>query len=304
MAVDTFSFLPESMKMRIPGNPWWRPALIVLALCTAAIPHCPKECVPTESFTPVREGVVDVKFCDSCFQFCDVRTFYRDTVMQALKTKYNQSRHVIFGYIDSLKRYQKADSVYFEGDLVGVDTSEWESLTVSVFGELKGSLGKTRFTMVDSMAYVPAIPWATSYRDYDGRPFLAFFNTLTGNKNQNDSMGVGPVDGCFFEPQAFIISDSSIHKMGYDNERIPGVSVRVADFFREVGHPGAPIPQKKTVSNRVMTPHNRQPSRVRTQGLRRYWYDLKGRRLEGGLPGKPGDAATLPAGPCSWRYFH
>jgi hypothetical protein len=281
-------------------------ALVVFGLCTAAIPHCPAECIPTETFTTVRDGVVEDKIWDSCFQFLDVRTFYRDSLMKELKAKYDSARHVIFGYIETLKRYQKHDSIFYEGAFIGVDTSEWESLTVSVFGELKGDLGKTTIPLVDSMAYISSVPYATSYRGYEGRPFLAFFDTLPENRNRNDSMGIGPVDGCFFEPQAYIISDSSIHKMGVETDRIPGVRVRLEDFYKEVGHPGAPIPTKKAVAISVQREWLRDrpspPSQVRNR--RHYWYDLKGRRLRGDVPGQSPNPALPSAGSCSRQYLH
>jgi hypothetical protein len=297
---------PRKRKMGRHDNSLAKAALVVFGLCTAAIPHCPAECVPTEVFTTIRDGVVEDKICDTCFQFCDVKTFYRDTLMRELKARYDSARHVIFGHIESLKRYQKYDTIYYEGDLIGVDTSEWESLTVSVFAELKGDLGKSTIPLVDSMAYISSIPYATSYRGYEGRPFLSFFDTLPENRNRNDSMGIGPVDGCFFEPQAFIISDSSIHKMGIETDRIPGVSVRVVDFFKAVGHPGAPIPTKKAVaiSIRKDMPRDKPSSRSQARTRRHYWYDLKGRRLRGDIPGPSQNPALPPAGSCSWQYLH
>ncbi len=279
---------------------------VVVLLWTATNSHCPADCIPTEDIKIIRAGVAEVKQCEGCFNFCNTITTYQDSLRVGLKAKYDRSQHVIFGYIDSLKRYQKADSVFYQGILIGVDTSEWESLYVSVFSELKGNLGMSHFLVVDSMAYVPKVPFATSYRGYDGRPFMAFFDNLTGGVNQNDQMGIGPVDGCYFEPQAYIVSDSSIHKMGQDKtgieaiDRIPGVSIRVEDFLKEIGRPGLPIPSKKTVSIQAKTRGGGR-SHILKAGRISYWYDLKGRRLELRTP-QAGDA-VLPRANTGCRSF-
>lgn len=222
--------------------------------------HCTQEIAPTVEITYPADGVSVETVCWPVFETCNTDTFHRAELLAELAARYGSSTHAAFLYADSLRNQPLYDSVYYQGQLYYVDTFQVEDLWLSVHSELKGSLQRKRFAFRDRFVHVPGRPFATTYTALLDTPMLAFFDSYDSLSH----LGIGPLDGCFFEPTAYVVADGRIRKKASDESaRMPGVSVSVEEFFKAAGISAMPIP----------------PVRPRTAGL-------AARRV--GITGAPG----------------
>ena len=212
--------------------------------------HCGREDPPIMKLRYPKDGMAIQTECYPGFgNFCYVDTFFRDTLMRKLVNRYRDTatKHVFFGYVDSVHNFMKFDTNVAQGV---VDTIMAEDVWMSVHSVLKGSVPeKHLFYRVVYLDGFPQRPLAITYLGLVDTPFIAFatnaFRDLgTERFEMISEMGVGPVDGCAFEPTAFMVINDRIHKKDGDREkRMPGVSVSVKDFLRAVGLPDRPAPK-------------------------------------------------------------
>lgn len=289
------------MKKRFPSLLSWLMAASPAFFFFTAQAHCPGK-APDETITHPEDGTAIVKVCYPDFSYCDTDTFYRADLQKELVARYQAAKHVAFGYVDSIRSFIRTDTQFFTPEVFYVDTSQRESVWVSFPGQIKGDLPKEQMVFEDSFTYVPEQPYATTYRSVIDTPFIAFFDTY-GHIRE---LGIGPMDGCFFEPKAYLIFGGRVHKKGWGympNERMPGVSVAMEDFFKAVGLSGIAVPPVRPG----------KPGSIRSRGDqlapwpggvsgRRPWYDLKGRLMTGN-PGRAGPSCGTCAGTSMGWYF-
>jgi hypothetical protein len=238
--------------------------------------HCADK-IPVVTMTFPSDGVSIQKACYPDFgNLCLVDTFYRDTLKAELVAKYQASQHVIYGYVDSVRNYYTYDTIYRNNQLDYIDTFSTEDIGISIHSELKGAMPVQKLALMEKWLAIPNLPFAYTYTGVLDTPFVAFFNTYA----TPPEMGLGPVDGCFFEPTVFYILNDRIHKKGASGSRMPGVSVSLDDFFAAVGRAKVTAPPIR----------NHSGIRPRSKGLaltpgpgpyRIFLYDLAGHRLPG-----------------------
>jgi hypothetical protein len=62
--------------------------------------------------------------------------------------------------------------------------------------------------MTEKLTHISGLPLAYTYTGLIDTPFVAFFDTYANPQE----MGLGPVDGCYFEPTAYFIIQDRIYK--------------------------------------------------------------------------------------------
>jgi hypothetical protein len=228
--------------------------------------HCPGE-IPETKITYPEPGMAVQEACFPSFGTCLTDTFHVEKLMSRLVEDYKASKHAIFGYVKKVDNYLTFDTTIYHGEPYYIDTFQTERISISVEAELKGALPVRDFSFIDRWLAFRFNPMATTYSTMIDTPFIAFFDQYDSIKH----LGLGPMDGCFFEPTVFSIYDGRIHKKGLVGERMPGVSVTVEEFLAAVGHEAVPVPQVgiRTAPRRrgIVAPRNR------------FHYDLNGRRL-------------------------
>jgi hypothetical protein len=244
---------------------------IAMAAAPGILPvsaHCPGE-VPKVKITHPSEGVAIQEACFSGFSTCLIDTFYSAKLLEELSQRFRNSKYAVFAYVDSVHNFYTYDSVYYQGQLYYVDTFTTERVQVGIHTFLKDTLPVRTLTFVDRWIAFKGDPLATTYTPLLDTPFVAFFDTYDTLEN----MGIGPMDGCFFEPTTFSIKAGRIHKKGAGGLRMPGVSVSTEEFFAAVGIPPVPVPPV-AIFGPVGKPSRRRP----LPGSRRH--DLLGRVLD------------------------
>ncbi|MDB5103619.1 MAG: hypothetical protein JWP91_1308 [Fibrobacteres bacterium] len=221
------------------------------------------------------DGVAVQNACYADFGSCFVDTFYREKLLKGMVDEYQASKYAVLAYVDSISNYLTYDTTFYHGQPYYVDTFQTEKVWISIQGSLKDSLPVSRLSYVDRWVAFTGNPYATTYTPLVDTPFVAMFNQYDSIRQ----LGVGPMDGCFFEPTALTIIDGHIHKKGLVGERMPGVSVAWEDFFRAIGRDpvAAPAVREKHVGIRRSARTGSFPSDL--PGAGRYFYDLRGRRL-------------------------
>lgn len=184
------------------------------------------------------DGVAIQNACYPEFGSCFTDTFYREKLLQELELRFQASRYAVLAYVDSISNYLTYDTTFYRGEPYFIDTFQTEKVWISVQANLKDSLPVTRLSYIDRWVAVTGNPYATTYSPLIDTPFVAMFSVY----DSIHQLGVGPMDGCFFEPTAFTIIDGRIHKKGLVGDRMPGVSVAWEDFFRKLELPSAAIP--------------------------------------------------------------
>lgn len=250
--------------------------------------HCPGE-VPTVKMQYPSEGVSIQEACFADFGSCFIDTFHTEKLKTELVDKYKASKYAILAYIDSVSNYLTYDTTYYRGEIYYIDTLQTEKVWISVHENLKEPLPVKGLTYVDRWTAFTGNPLATTYNFMIDTPFVAIFNEY----DSIFKIGIGPMDGCFFEPTGYTIFQDRIHKKGLVGERMPGVSVPMADFLKAVGHEPLETP----------------PVRPRSIGIRRrghimapllpgaspYRYDVNGRRFDAGkIQGRASSIWSLP----------
>lgn len=269
-------------------------------LPSRAIAHCSLATVPTLELKIPRDGMSIEKVCWVGFDACTLDTFYREELLQELVDDFEKSQHVAFAYLDSLHNYLQFDTVWIGNQINFVDTGNAESLWVSIPGELKGTLPRQAFPLKDRFpTYIPDKPFNTTYMPIIDTPFIAFFDTYATPYE----MGLGPLDGCFFEPRVHLVKNGRIYKQSsLETERMPGIWVAVEDFFRAVGIPSRPVPQPRPPRSGIrrnpggprLSLANRRPGSV-------FLHDLRGKRLGRLFP--EGDLAAGSILPAGWYFL-
>lgn len=232
--------------------------------------HCPGD-VPEVKLHYPAEGVAVQEACYSGFSSCLVDTFHSAKLLEELAEQFRNRKYAVFAYVDSVRNYETYDSVYYRGELYYIDTFTTEQVKVGIHTFLKDTLPVRKLTFIDRWIAFTGNPFSTTYLPLIDTPFVAFFDTYDTLAN----MGIGPMDGCFFEPTAFIIKSGRIHKKGAGGSRMPGVSVGTDEFFAEVGITPVPVPPVG-----IVRPAGKALLRYRhLPGGRRF--DLLGRPLQG-----------------------
>lgn len=222
--------------------------------------HCPGK-PPVVTFTYLSPGIVIQQHCLPDFgNFCQLDTLYRDSLFNELQAAYLNSTHAVFGYVDSVHSLVLIDTALLYDTIYYYDTLRYEDVFISIQSQLKGSMPRNlRFrTEKYRIFYMPGDPTNTTYSALIDTPFIAFFNAYDTLEKE---MGIGPRDGCFFEPHGYFVTSDSIHKKsGYQDidalgrkTRMPGVAVAVRDFLTTVGvNPDTVrIPEIRTRSARM-----------------------------------------------------
>ena len=216
--------------------------------------HCPRDAPPILTLKNLRDGVSEQRECFPEFSnFCRTDTFYRDTLMEWLVSRYQDTatKNVFIGYVDSVRNYYTYVT-YPDGY---VDTVVTEDFWISVQTLLKGDMPERKlFYSVIYPDGFPKLPLAYTYMGLVDTPFVAFFTgdyKAVRNERYNMIMelSLGPVDGCYFEPTVNFIVNNRITKKGAismtgspKEDRLPGVSVSFHDFLKAVGHADVPVP--------------------------------------------------------------
>lgn len=242
-------------------------ALLAAPIFSPAEAHCPGE-VPATKITYPEPGVAIHEACYAGFSTCLTDTFYAEKLLAKLVEEYKASKFAIFGYVMEVENYRTTDTTYYRGEPYFVDTFTTERVSIKIATDLKDTVPVRNLSLIDRWLAVRFTPLATTYSHMIDTPFVAFFDKYDSLKN----LGLGPMDGCFFEPTVYQIYEGRIHKKGLVGFRMPGVSVRVEEFLSAVGHDPVPAPQ---VGIRAIS--RRQGSAMRP--LVAFRYDLKGRRL-------------------------
>ena len=268
-----------------------------------AFSHCTAETAPTLDLQIPRDGMSIEKVCWAGFELCKVDTFYREELLQELVDNFQKFQHVVFAYPDSLLNYLQMDTVRFDGQFVGIDTGNAESLWVNIFRELKGTMPRQNLLLHEKYpAYIPDKPYNTSYLAIVDTPFIAFFDTYATPYD----LGIGPLDGCFFEPSVYMIRDGRIYKKSsWELQRMPGIWVSGEDFFKAVGLPVEPMPQPHPASIRIpriaRDPHAGPFLRAAPRRRTVFLHDLRGKRLGRLFPeADPALRGDLPMG---WYFL-
>lgn len=243
-------------------------------LASAVRSHCTEEIAPTVEMVFPEDGMSVQTVCWPVFQECFTDTFQREDLQAELVAEAEGREHAAFLYVDSLRNRLGFDSVYYQGQLYFVDTFQVEDVWLSVHAELKGRLSVKRFHFRDRFVYVAGKPFATTYTALIDTPFLAFFDAY----DSIHQLGIGPLDGCFFEPSAYLVKDGRIEKKSSDeSERMPGVTVGLEEFFRASSLtpiPTPPVRARHSGSRKAYGAAARTVVGARVGG----YFDLRGRR--------------------------
>jgi hypothetical protein len=221
------------------------------------------------------EGVAVQEACYPNFSTCLVDTFYHDSLLKELVGQYKASKYAVFGYVDSVRNFENYDTTWYRGEVNFIDTFTNERIHVSIHTDLKDSVPIRRFSFLDRWVAFTNNPLATTYTPLRDTPFVAFFDKYDSIQDLN----IGPMDGCFFEPNVYQILDGRIRKKGLHGYRMPGVSVTVKEFLAAVGHADVPAPPVGII-RRITGSGGLRPLRSR------FSVDALGRRYGPGGTGK------------------
>lgn len=262
-------------------------ALLAAPILVPALAHCPAVVPEVELTRPAPDVAVQVACYDSLGQACTVDTFYVDSLRNQLVQRFEARRYAIFGYVDSVRHYQTYDTFYRRGEVYFIDTLETEDVHIGIHTFLKDSLPSRHLKLTERWPVYPGNPLATTFLPLLDTPFVAFFDAYDSARH----LGIGPMDGCFFEPTGFFIQEDRILKKGMPGERMAGVSLPVEDFFAAVGLDPVPVPPV-SLYRPALQPGAQGPGKARpAQGSRRF--DPNGRRLPAGRR-VPGRAFSIP----------
>lgn len=214
------------------------------------------------------DGVAIQEACYPKFGTCLVDTFHRAKLKQELVDQYKGSKYSIFGYVDSVKNFENYDTTWYRGEINFIDTFTNERIHISVHSDLKDSLPTRRLSFLDRWVAFVEGPFSTTYTALRDTPFVAFFNKYDSIHH----LGIGPMDGCFFEPNVYHVLGGRIHKKGLHGYRMPGVSVSLEEFFQAVGRDPVPAPPVGILRRRL-------PSAV-VESTQEGQYDILGRRRD------------------------
>lgn len=251
----------------------WAGLAATAFLCALAGAHCPS-IPPTVELSHPSDGMAVQKACYAEYGSCFQDTFYRDTLLDRMARSYKESKYAVIAYVDSISNYLTYDTTFYHGQPYYVDTFQTEKVWLTIDRDLGEPMPTHKLTFIDRWVAFTNNPFATTWTPMIDTPFVAFFDVYDSIRQ----MGIGPMDGCFFEPTEYAISGGEIRKKGLVGERMPGVSVTWADFFAAIGK--APPPEPAIQSNRKTA--LRPPRALRSGGKPpRYGfsYDLRGRRL-------------------------
>lgn len=218
------------------------------------------------------EGVAIQEACYANYGTCFVDTFYSAKLKKELTDLYAASKYAVFGYVDSVRNYETYDTTLFMGQPYYVDTFTTERISVGIHTLLKDSMPDKHLTFIERWVAFSGNPFATTYIPMKDTPFVAFFDQYDSIRK----MGLGPMDGCFFEPTMYQIYGNRIHKKGLVGFRMPGVSITMEEFFQAVKHDPVPVPPVSILPRRALRA-------LVAPGRGAGRYDLNGRRLG---PGK------------------
>ncbi len=166
-----------------------------------------------------------------------IDTFYQDTLENLLALKIKSNAHIIIGEVDSVRTFLALDSAWSK---TNPDTLQGERVWLTIHEQLKGSIPETKLTFAfEKFTYWSNNPFATTYTALIGLRFVGFFNN-TSDLWDRIADGFGPLDGCYFEPTAFLIKNNAIYRTGLIDQRMPGVSVPY-DRFLKLLHSSDPM---------------------------------------------------------------
>lgn len=258
--------------------------ILVLAAAAAWAPpaaaHCP-DTLMTHTLDTLREGVTVQRSCYPVTPpVCIADTFYQEAFEARLVREFHDRRYAVFGYVEGVEQYRTLDSIYYRGQLYYVDTVAAERVHIRIHAFLKDSLPVRRLTFEER---IPGLA-ATTYAPLRDTPFVAFFDAY----DSLHRMGLGPMDGCFYEPTGWFLQGGRVHRKGLPGDRMAGLSVSEEGFFSLLGLDPVPFPPTG-----IRRDPGRPAGRPSAPGARRY--DLNGRRLraEGGR-GRTHPAISLP----------
>lgn len=245
--------------------------------------HCPGT-PPEVRMEYPSEGVAIHQACYAEYASCFVDTFYRADLMEHLVSRYRDSRYAVFAYVDSVHNYLTLDTVFYRGEVNYIDTFTTETIRISIHTTLKDSLPISSLTYTARWLQFRGNPFATTFTTLRDTPFVAFFNEY----DTLAKIGIGPMDGCFFEPTILSIYDGHIHKKGAVGERMPGIRVKVEDFLAAVGHEPVAVPPVSILARRKgkVLPSSQQGKEIR--------YDAMGRRNRLGVLFEVPDKRLMP----------
>lgn len=246
--------------------------------------HCPGV-PPKVEFAYPSPGVSIQTACYSGFDACAVDTFYADKLRDTLKFRYENSKYAVVAFVDSISNFLTVDTTWYRGVPYYVDTIQAEKVWISIASNLKDSLPVSHLVYTDQWLAFPNNPFSTTYFPLVDTPFVAFFTEYESIRQ----LGIGPMDGCFFEPTAYTLSKNQLQRKGLVGERMPGVSVTWDDFLKTVGHDPVPAPEVRERHIGLAPAQGRRADRIRSRApFKRFGvaYDLRGRRLffGGGAP--------------------
>lgn len=257
-------------KPRVPFSILAGACLLAPAVLLPAMAHCPGS-PPVVKFTYPSVGTAIQEACYSDFGACFLDTFQVAKLRDTVASLYKAGKYAIFGYVDSVRNYETYDTTYYMGQVYYIDTFTTEKVDVSVHTFLKDSLPVRRLSFIDRWIAFLGNPLATTYIPLKDTPFVAFFDRYDSLKY----LGLGPMDGCFFEPTVFAIHPDGIHRKGLPGERMPGIHLTMEEFFQAVGHDPVPVPPVGII--------RRVPLRSRSIAIESgYRFDANGRRLGAG----------------------
>lgn len=259
-------------------------ALAAPPVLVPALAHCPST-PPTVELTNPAPGMAVQSACyGGPGGACVVDTFHVDSLRQQLVRRFADSRYAVFAYVDSVRHYQAYDTFYRRGELYYIDTLEAEDVQVRIHTYLKDTLPERRLKFTGYRLGLPGNPLATTFFPLLDTPFVAFFDAYDSLQH----LGIGPMDGCFFEPAGFFIQEDRILKKGMPGDRMAGVSLPMEEFFAAVGIDPVPVPPVSL--HRPARPSLRPGTGRPSPGSRRV--DPNGRRIPAGgrAPGR-----TFPA---------
>jgi hypothetical protein len=272
--------------------------MTVLRNAPAAYGHC-SETPPQVEMSYPSAGVAVQKAYYPDYGKAFIDTFYREILYKELLAKYQAARHVAYGYVDKVHRYVSEDTIRHNGQIDYIQPYDTEDLQFSFPTDLKGVMPKPLLPLREKWVEIPGYPLAFSYIGLLDTPFVAFFNSY----DSTIDLGLGPVDGCFYEPQGYFIYGDSIHRKGVPGERMPGVAVSVADFFTGIGQARIDPPPVRKSSGIIRKQPGLFPLPADPGFNGTFPYDLSGRRLRG-FPG--GDSRGFPKpgmSPMGWYWF-
>ncbi len=234
--------------------------------------HCGKVS-PTVQMQYPAPGMSIQNACYADYQSCFVDTFYAEKLRLELIKNYSNSKYAMIAYVDSVYNFLTFDSTFYHGALYYIDTVQSESVWISFVDSLKERFPVTKKSYKDNWNVVAGNPFATTYTPMIDTPFVAMFTVYDSIRD----LGIGPMDGCYFEPSTYSIVGNAVHKKGLVGDRMPGVSVPWADFLLGIGHSSMAAPPVRVGHTRILNPLGAHRSTLLTPGP--YRYDLRGRRF-------------------------